>query len=71
VALITTRDQVYTNSSEERQIANAASDLDALNSGSSVQPIPLRLATVEQKCSATRQHIRCASKTLVVGSQQL
>lgn len=71
VALITTRDQVYTNSTEECQIANVASDLDALNSGSSVQPIPLRLATVEQKCSTTWQHIRCASKTLVVGSQQL
>uniref|UniRef100_A0A0D2XDB3 Uncharacterized protein n=1 Tax=Fusarium oxysporum (strain Fo5176) TaxID=660025 RepID=A0A0D2XDB3_FUSOF len=56
VALITTRDQAYHH---------------ALDPGLSVQPLPLWLATLEQKCSIARQHIRCASKTLVVGSQQL
>lgn len=71
VALITTRDQACICRVSKLLVANTVPDHHALDPGLSVQPLPLWLATLEQKCSIARQHIRCASKTLVVGSQQL
>jgi len=49
VALITTRDQVYISIeySSYSHFLTRSADLDALDTGSSVQFIPLRLATLE------------------------